>query len=364
MLKKLTETESLVNLGNSILNNFDVETFHSTYTVADKYLQTHQKKVCLILLDGFGANILNKYKKDIPFISSHFKNTFSSVYPPTTVAATNGLLLARYPCETGYCGWVQYFKKHNCLVDVFPSINSLTREKVEPPVTLDILKFDNIIDLINKGGKYSAQSFMGFNYKNGENYNYKALFEAADKNLEKCNFTYIYSSEPDHLMHDEGINSEKLPSMLSEFDSLVKTIVNNHKDFLFFLIADHGMVNTLPIFMNDDNAMQEACEYEIPLLEARFAGFFVKNKELFEKNYREKYADKFYLYPKDRILKEQIFGYSDVYSQVFLDGLCDYYMISKSMYGFAKGSLYLLGNHAGGSEEEMIIPLCVFNNEK
>lgn len=363
MKLELDRNETLVNFGNSILKFYECKTFNNSFSKLDQILNKHKnKKVCLILLDGFGKNIIEKYKENCPFLYDHSVLTFNSVFPPTTVAATNALLLAKYPCETNYLGWTQYFKKLNMLVDVFPSTNTLTNEKIDPPITSTLLASKNIIDLINDNKKYKARQFMGFNFKKGNEYDLEALFNEANSHLEENDFIYVYSSEPDHTMHDFGINHINVKNIIKRIDKLLSEIVLKHPDYLFLVIADHGMVNTSPINIKDYPEFKDSLVYEIPIIESRFAGFFVKNEKKFNKSYEKYFKDKFIKLSKDEILKENIFGYAQNYSNEFLENLCDYYLISYTEYAFTKFDFYLLGNHAGGTKEEREINLSVFNN--
>lgn len=363
---KLNKNETLVNFGNSILSNYECETFHKTYQNLDEILKTHKnKKVCLILLDGFGKAIIEKYKENCPFIYKHSCFTFYSTYPPTTVAATNALLLAKYPCETGFVGWSQYFKEHDQIIDVFPSVNSLTRERVSPHVCDTILKENNIVEIINKNNKYKAQQLMGFNYlKENHEYDLQALFNAADTTLNDFDFTYIYSSEPDHAMHDYGVINEHVKNKVIELDKLIENLTEKHKDTLFLIIADHGMIDTTPVFIDDIPGFKESIYNEIPLFEGRFAGFFVKNEENFLSAYYSFLESNFILMSKKEILENNVFGYSTNYKKTFIDGMADYYLISKTDACFARGRDYLIGNHAGGTQEEIEINLSVINYEK
>ena len=177
---KLSKTNSLVNLSNSILKKFSCQTFHNSNDEIDRILNSKGNQVCLILLDGFGKFVMEKYKKYCPFIYRHIKKEINSVYPPTTVAATTSLLSGKYPCETGYVGWNQYFKKYDQYIDVFPSKNPFTNEKINPPVTEDILKYETIIDIINKNNIFKARSFHSFDYINMSNNPIETMFEEAN----------------------------------------------------------------------------------------------------------------------------------------------------------------------------------------
>ena len=55
------------------------------------------------------------------FIKKKLFKKISSVYPPTTVAATNSLLSGKEPIESGCLGWQQYFKQYDSHLQIFTS---------------------------------------------------------------------------------------------------------------------------------------------------------------------------------------------------------------------------------------------------
>jgi hypothetical protein len=72
----------------------------------------------------------------------------------------------KYPIETGYLGWTQYFSKPDKFIQVFGSVNWKDKtDKIDPPVTQSILKTKYITDDINKkAGKEISTMVMSFNY--------------------------------------------------------------------------------------------------------------------------------------------------------------------------------------------------------
>ena len=99
----------LVNLSNSILKRFGAETSADTLKSADEYLAKGHRNVVVLLLDAMGTSILEKHLAEDGFFRSNLRDTFSSVYPPTTVAATTSILSGLYPNEHGWLGWDIYF---------------------------------------------------------------------------------------------------------------------------------------------------------------------------------------------------------------------------------------------------------------
>ena len=363
----LNKDNTLTNLGNSILKRFDCPTIHSSMKDIDEILSHNKdKKVCLILLDGFGKNIIEMYKDYCPFIYNHIFKTINSVFPPTTVAATTSLLTCKYPIETGYIGWSQYFPEHNQFIDVFPSVDSLDKTKVNPPVTEKILKISNLIEIINGFNKYKAKQIMGFNYLDeSKNYDLDKLFKAANEALNDNDFVYLYSCEPDHLMHSEGTYSSNLPGLISKLNLLVKNITSKNNDTIFILIADHGMVDIDNIFIDEYPLFYNSLKEKNFFIEGRFAGFFVENEANFVEAYNKYYKNDFIMFSKKEILEKNIFGYSDNINQNALNTLGDYFLVSTGRYSFnnpnSRNHQLLVGNHAGGTIEEREIYLSIYN---
>ncbi len=361
----LDSKQSLTNLGNSILGFFEVQKFHDSLKAADEILKkTNKKKVALILLDGMGQIIFDKYKDDIPYLYSHIVTTFKSVYPPTTVAATTALTTGRYPIETSYLGWTQYFKSRNAYIHVFPSMDALVPDKVHtPPVTLKELQVDKIWDLINQTQKFNATSISSYMKKleNGED-DFDFFFDSASTLVKSHDFVYIYSSNPDHLLHDYGTEDEAIRQILIYLDKKVKELVENNPDTLFFLTADHGFkdIEEISIFEHPDfvaTLSEPVCS-----IEGRFATFSVKNKEKFLELANKYYGKDFIIKSKKELLAEHTFGYGEVHENS-LNVIKDYTLIATGKYSFYMGEnpIGFKGAHAGITEGETNIYLLAFN---
>ena len=140
---------SLVNLSSSILKRFNVEPFHSTIPSIDELLQKHNK-IVVILMDGMNEYLLETHK-DVtrPFLDKCFTK-ITSVYPPTTVAATTSFLTAKYPGETGYLGWSQPINNFTRNVNVFSNRDTQTEELIPGENIINRLcPTQKIYDIIN-----------------------------------------------------------------------------------------------------------------------------------------------------------------------------------------------------------------------
>ena len=370
LMKKLEldKKNTLVNLSNSILNFFDVAPLNGTYAPLDKLLKESKKeKIALILLDGMGKIVIEKHKDSIPFIYSHIFKEFKSVYPATTVAATTSLTTGLYPIQSGYLGWTQYFKDKNDFINVFPSQSKFDHtKKYIPQVQFNELKVDYIRDLINSTFKHNAYRIYTFDYRIGKNFltDYEKFFDDADKLVKQHDFTYIYTENPDHLLHQEGVESDVIKDNLIYLESKIKTLVENNKDTLFLLTADHGFVNVKEINIKNYPDFLETLKFKNFSLEGRFATFFVKNEEKFIELAQKYFGNYFEIYSKKELIDNNVFGYGTPRDNVY-DNIGDYTLVATKDY-----SLYDLdeprtfdfrANHAGITPEETELYICVFN---
>ncbi len=90
---------SILNLINSILHYYHVETKYKGIDVLDKRLERKYKNIVLIILDGMGENILNTFSPN-GFFKKHEEKKITSIYPSTTTAAMTTYYSGKPPIET------------------------------------------------------------------------------------------------------------------------------------------------------------------------------------------------------------------------------------------------------------------------
>lgn len=366
-MKKLVldPKNTLTNVSNSILGFFDVPKFHDSFKPLDKILkETKKEKIALVLLDGFGKVIFETYKDDIPYLYSHILTQYKSVFPPTTVAATTTLTTGKYPIETCYLGWTQYFKSRNAFINVFPSNNAFDHsEFFSPSVTSTELKVDYIWDLINKTQKHNAANISSFFKKTRDKEDdFEAFFEDADKLIKEHDFVYIYSTNPDHLLHGLGIKNEEIRENVMYLESKVKELVENNPDTLFILTADHGFADIEEIDFKLHQDFLDTLNEDVFSIEPRFATVSVKDEEKFLELANKYYSDYFYIKTKKELLEEHTFGYGEP-SPLFDSTVKNYFLIAKDKYCFYQSDepIGFNGTHAGSLDIETDLYLLVFN---
>ena len=366
----LSKDKTLVNISNSILKFFSLPTFHSSYAPLDEVMKNSgKKKIAYILLDGLGMNILEYHKEYLPFISSHLFKTVSSVYPPTTVAATTALCTGLYPIENGHIGWVEYFPEREDFIQVFSS-RSDTKDGVvySPSVQEKEIKPDYIWDILNRNG-VKASFIQSFYYpQKGEMDDFDTFFLEADKMLNQNDFTYIYSTQPDSLLHEYGTKHEIISKMVSYLDQKVKQLVLRHKDTLFILTPDHGFADVEEICLQDYPDLLDTLKVRMSTIEPRFATFFVQDEQKFLFLAEKYFGESFHIVSRDELLNGGYLGEGIPHKET-LATIGDYTLIAKDKYILEnkvrkEDDFIFKGHHAGSTPGEMEIPLCVFNNEK
>lgn len=153
--------ESITNLSNSILKHFNIETYHNTIEELDKILDKDYKNVIVVLCDGMGSILLDEMLDKDSFLIKNRIKTITSVYPPTTTAATTSMLSGLNPNEHGWLGWDLYFKKEDKTITMF--LNTLKNTNIQAEsysVANTTFPYESIVSKINKN--YETHELLPF----------------------------------------------------------------------------------------------------------------------------------------------------------------------------------------------------------
>lgn len=357
------KNNNLVNVGNSILKAYGCETYHPSLKELDKVFKKNDvphKKVCFILLDGFGTHIQDVYKNQAPYIYAHAFHKITSVFPPTTVAATTALLTGEYPCQTGWMGWTEKLPMYETPVTMFPS-TFIGGTEPTPRSTWDLFKPDYIVDKINAKGEYKAHRIMGFE---DEAPGTDVFFTNIRISLKTNDFTYAYWTEPDSSLHGFGVESEEVGKVVEDLDNQVKKLTEAYKDVLFITLADHGHINCQYLSIYEHPDFYSCLRNKDYANEPRASVFYVKEDKLEEfRILGEKYYGKYFeILSKDEVKKNKVFGLGKK-NRYFDDLIGDYLFIAKDKYCFSQDTTTpgLVSHHAGMTDDEKYINLGLYN---
>ena len=365
MIKYPDYENSILSVTSSILKHYGAEPKHSTLPLLDELLKTEPRNVILMLFDGMGTASIEEILPEDSFIRTHLVSSVSSVFPPTTVAATTSVQSGLAPIEHGWLGWYLYFKEAGDNVTVFRNTRQSDGKPASEKRLADMyMPYTHICDIISQAapdvnagiisphaGKhcYSAGSTCRF-----------ALNEADKPGR---HFMYCYWLNPDTDMHICGTASRKVRQDIKGINrNLEKLSRRLDSDSLVIVIADHGLINT-EWFCFEDYPRLQAMMRKPPSIERRASSLFIRDgmQDEFRKEFESTFGDKFLLLSHEEVIEKKLFGEGTEHSRVE-EFLGDFLAISTGKWSLngQRGDMDMKASHAGLTEEEMMVPLIVF----
>ncbi len=374
----------LVNLANSVLKKFGAETTANTLNTADEYLNGNYRNVVLLLLDAMGTSVVEKHLAEDGFFRSNLKDTFYSVFPPTTVAATTSVLSGLYPNEHGWLGWDLFFPELGKNVTVFTNRDQLTEKENAAPSVLNkqhswewgvdslvqplpaaefnagfrYIPYRNILERINEAGGRACAS-MPFlpPFPDTLEKVLARVKELCDEPGKK--FVYTYWNEPDATMHRTGTGSAATHHLVVSIEEKVKELASGLSDTLLLITADHSHIDSKNLCILDYPEVMN-CLVRMPSIEPRALNLFVKEEwvDAFPEVFHRNFGDDFLLLTREEVLREKLFG-TGKDRPGFRDMIGDYVAVAvsdRSIFNTHYEAQSMPGGHAGLTAEETRIP--------
>lgn len=218
---------------------------------------------------------------------------------------------------------------------------------------------------INNTGKYKGYSLFPFGVNPYEDLDdmYKKIEKLCSEEGKK--YIYAYDTEPDHTMHEIGCDKPKIKEIINDINRRIENLSKNLEDTIIFVVADHGHHNVKNLFIKDYPDIEE-CLLMNTSLEPRAVNFFIKEdkKEVFEELFNKYFGNDFDLYDMEDVIESKLFG-DGIENEIFRDALGDYLAIGKTdktlLY---TGSEELKSQHAGYTDDEILIPLILIKTKK
>lgn len=352
----------IANLANSVLKKFGIDEGRRTLRLLEPYLEKEYENIVVILLDGMGQSIIERNLDKDGFFRTHLAGTYSSVFPPTTVAATTSVMSGQDPCEHSWLGWDCYYPQIDKNVTVFFNLESGTEKPAaDYNVAWKFCGYENIADKINAAG--------------GKAYNVAPFVEPFPDSFEKIcaqiknlcetpgqKYIYSYWNEPDGIMHQKGCYGQEAKHTLLQLEEQIRQLSDELTNTLIIVTADHGHIDSKGVAITDYPRITE-CLVRLPSIEPRALNLFVKEdkREQFECEFQKEFGDKFLLWTKQQVLDAHLFGMGKEH-KFFHDMLGDYLAIAiddLTIFNTREEAGHFISVHAGLTEDEMTIPLIV-----
>jgi len=316
-----------------------------------------------------GSEILKRHSQVSHELNKDCVADITSVFPPTTVAATTTVLTGLPPITTGWLGWCQYVKEVDRSVVFYLNKDYYDEKTVFKEnlssVAAPVKKIYEMIEEKNPLIK-TMEVFPAFSQAHHDTFmkECETIFSKCEEDGE--HFIYAYWDKLDTVMHDKGPGSIEVNKMLSTIEEgYIYLKENLDEDTIVIMIADHGQVGVCPIELRRYADLWDTFVHE-PSIESRASTFFIQEdrKSEFKKLFLKYFRDYFLLFTKEEVKALNLFGEGEEHPK-FNEFLGDYLAVAIDHYYFklSEGTYFMKGQHAGLLEEEVMVPLIIHSKK-
>ena len=169
-------------------------------------------------------------------------------------------------------------------------------------------------------------------------------------------------------MHRLGCAADPVHAAIREMETAIEKLAGDLEDTLVIVTVDHGHIDTDHVMLQDYPELLD-CLVRLPSLEPRVLNLFVKDgrKAFFEKEFNRLFGDKFLLLPMEEVLARKLLGTGKPHKEfrgmlgdylaLALDNLTIYFKNEPEDHRW-------LSTHGSVTEDEMLIPLILFDRSK
>ena len=313
---------SNLNLINSILNYFNVETKYNGIKDIDNILKRNYQNIVLVVLDGMGSNILNIHSPN-GFFSKHKIDNITTIYPSTTAAAMNMYYSGKPPIESGYIAFTQYFKEYNRTIEMLSRNDAYTGEKIDYSkynIFENDLNYDSVYSKIQKFSQDTNVYEIKPNHcdkHTSKCIHIENIDDICDSIISLCTnnekkYIFAYFDSPDKILHRNGCSSKIVGDFISNTENKFKEMYKKLQgtNSLIIISADHGHTDINETINILDLPELLDCLYMPPTFEHRLISFNVKADKIsiFKDLFTKRFKDSFILYSKKEFLESGLLG--------------------------------------------------------
>lgn len=353
---------SILSVTASVLGHFGVAGCpHQTLPELDALLEKGYRHIVLMLFDGLGVSALHKHLPEDAFLRRQLLTCVSSVFPPTTVAATTVFNTGKSPAENGWLGWDQYFEEIGENVTVFRNtLQSTGAPAADYDLPQKAIPYISVFDRIKEASP-GAEAFAVSPFSKHRIKSVRKLTRTVRRLTKsgKNQYIYTYWYQPDSLMHKYGVGSPEVKKCVRALNKKLERLCGKLKDTLIIVTADHGHIDAKPLYLEDYPDILEML-IRPTSIEPRALALFVKEpyKDVFTEKWNAVFGEHFLLLSSEEALSMKLFGGGEAHPRT--EGFIgDFLAVATGEYYInnRRGGHVFKGVHAGLTEDEMTVPL-------
>ena len=229
-------------------------------------LESPAGRELLFLVDGLGADVIEKYGDAMPTITRLTKfSTIETSFPSTTATSLATLTTGVLPGVHGMLGYtVQVPRSGGRILNALKWDERVDPINWQPVPTLFERAVAENINVTHVAAKryensgFTRAVFRGANYK-GANVAADLIAETKAALQKTPSFVYLYVNDLDAAGHSDGVGSDKWLAALSMIDQMFSNLMKEMPHGTrIWLTSDHGMVNAgEKIVIGQDNPLLE-----------------------------------------------------------------------------------------------------------
>lgn len=228
--------------------------------------QSPMGREILFLIDGFGANVLEKYASQMPTIARLTQHAIvNASFPSTTATSLATLTTGVLPGVHGMLGYtVQVPRSGGRILNALKWDERVDPINWQPVPTLFERAMAEGIHVSHVAAKryensgFTRAVFRGAEYR-GANVVPDLIAQTKDALRKTPSFVYLYVNDLDVAGHSDGVGSEKWLAALAMIDQMLASLMKEMpQGTRIWLTSDHGMINVgEKIIIGQDNPLLE-----------------------------------------------------------------------------------------------------------
>lgn len=362
-------SDFILNYVSSIRAYFGLESYYRPNDDFSRYLESKKpERIYLILIDAMGSRLIERKLSEDSFFRKHLYKETSTVFPPTTTAATTSVIDGKSPNQNAWLGWSQYFEDMGDSIIPFRGMGYYSNRAYGEPCVYRLLPFKSTVQELFEIGVMGHEIYPSFRF--GGCMDVEEFTERIVEHsyTSPSKYVYCYWDKYDSMLHKYGVDAKECDNYLKHIDDLFNEASKKlNKGTMMVIVADHGQIDVKEEINVRTSELNEYLRRPIEL-EPRATAFFVKDEYMdsFEAKFKELYQEHFILLTKQQVLDTKLFGLGDNHPR-FEEFIGDFLAIAKSdkqfVYRYEGDNFKMIGSHAGCLEEERMIPIITYYQE-